>query len=168
MFTQWVANPAGPSHDHRVGQRRIGLAAVAAVSAACGDNTGWPGDNGGDPSALLLRADGEAIEIGPHSYSTRNMAADGKTLPADGPAVVVDTADVVIESPNGEWTFVARGESAPGASAPLILEPDDDVVRLVPPPAGTYDVWVTALYRADGNIHEASTGYVFRWDLSTN
>ena len=36
------------------------------------------------------------------------------------------------------------------------------------PRVGTYDVWVTALYRANGNDYEASTGYVFRWDLSTN
>jgi hypothetical protein len=152
-----------------VGQRgRIALAAVAAVAAACGDDTGWPGNNGDDPPALVLRADGAAIEIGPHSYSTRNMAADGTTLPADGPAVVVDTDDVLIEAPSGGWTFVARGESADGASSSLRLEPADELVRLVPPPAGTCDVWVTARYRADGSTSEASTGYVFRWDLSTN
>ena len=67
--------------------------------AAC--STGWPGNNGGDPPPLVLRADGEVIEIGPHSYSTRTMAAGGTTLPADGPAAVVDTEDVVSESPRG-------------------------------------------------------------------
>lgn len=92
------------------------------------------------------------------------MAADGTTIPADGPAVVIDQAEVVVEYPLGRWRLIADADSADrGRSRLVVQQLDSTRFRLVPPPTGTYDIWLTMLYGGTGISYDASAGYVFRW-----
>lgn len=126
--------------------------------------SGVPTDFADDPPDVTLRSDSGAIIVGPHSYSNSTMAADGTTLPPDGPAAVVDTAELVVDCPLRGWTLVAQAGIPGGATTPLSAEQRGQTsFRLVPPNAGTYDVWLTMLYGVSGSSYEASAGYVFRW-----
>ena len=94
------------------------------------------------------------------------MVADGTLLPRDGPAIVVEGAEVTVDYPLDGWTLEARAEVPGGATTRLTVEQlSPTSFRLVPPTAGTYDVWLTMLYGLSDNNYEASAGYVFRWTV---
>ena len=123
-----------------------------------------PSDFADDPPDVTLRSDSEAIVVGSHSHSTGGMAADGTTLPPDGPAAVVDTTNLTVDFPLRDWTLVAQAEVPGRATTRLTVERlNETSFRLVPPNVGTHDVWLTMLYGVSGNSYEASAGYVFRW-----
>ena len=119
-----------------------------------------------EPPAVTLRSGADAIDVGPHSFSTRTMVADGTIPPRDGPAVVIEGAEVTVDYPLDGWTLVAQAEVPGGGTSPLTVEQvSPRSFRLVPPTAGTYDVWLTLRYRISDDNDEASAGYVFRWTV---
>ena len=63
------------------------------------------------------------------------------------------------------WLDLVAELGGPGDNAPPLvveqLEPNS--FRLVPPIAGTYDVWLTMREGVSGDNFAASAGYVFRW-----
>jgi hypothetical protein len=129
-----------------------------------GPAAGWPDDPNAEQPNVTLIWGANTVVVGAHSYDTRKMAADGTTLPPTGPVAVVESADLVVEYPLPEITLHVQAESTDGSTTPLTAEQiSDQRFRLVAPPAGTYDVWLTVLYRATGNSYEAGTGHVFRW-----
>ncbi len=140
------------------------MSVVLAVSCGGDDSIGVPSDFADHPPDVTLRSGPDIIAIGPHSYSAHRSAADGTELPPDGPTVVVEDADVTVDYPIGGWTLVAQAAVPGGATTPLTVEQlGPNSFHLVPPTAGTYDVWLTMVYGLSGNNVEASAGYVFRW-----
>jgi hypothetical protein len=91
--------------------------------------------------------------------------ADGTTMPASGPAVIVEGTTLQLVYPLPGWTFVAvADEPARGTRASLkITVIDEHRFDVAAPAPGTYDVWV----EGSGNPPDQRTAsFVFRWIVS--
>jgi hypothetical protein len=118
----------------------------------------------GSPPDLTIHADDSVVALGAHSYNTAVMVADGTSVPPEGPDLVIDSNDVVIEHPAG-WTFTV-GATSPGTNSyrtlSLVTVGDHSFRLVAPNVGGTYDVFLEGQNTAE----HLGAGYVFRWRLS--
>jgi hypothetical protein len=90
------------------------------------------------------------------------MVADGPTIPADGPTVVIHSRELVIEYPLRDWNFDV---DRPSMSSGITLQSLGDGRYRISPPgaAGDHVVWITG---QDVDDPRSGASLVFRWVVS--
>ena len=145
--------------------RALACSLLVVVVPTCGNGDQPATERLGPPVAppdLVIRTADQTTTVTAYGYHSRTGVADGTTLPADRPAIVIDAYQLTIEFPEPSWEFegylTPPGDPYGGGQHLSVERVAEGRFRLTPPTGdGTYDVW------RNGSGNGSAAGFVFRW-----